>query len=115
LIVDDDPAFLGLAARIVRRLGVGVVVTAGNAAQGLRVAGCARPGVVLVDVGLPDRDGIELALELVGLPWRPRVVLTSSDSEAFLAVAARGGGRSLPFIAKAELAGESLRRVLAGV
>jgi CheY-like chemotaxis protein len=83
LIVDDDPVFLTLAARIVAELGVDAVATAEDAAEALKVAEDSRPDAVLVDVGLPDRDGTDLAYELSDLPWRPRVVLTSSDSEAF--------------------------------
>jgi DNA-binding NarL/FixJ family response regulator len=41
-----------------------------------------RPDAVLLDVGLPDRDGVEVARELTALQWRPRVVLTSSNAEA---------------------------------
>jgi CheY-like chemotaxis protein len=107
LIVDDDAEFLALAGRIVSELGVGVIVTAASAAQALRVAAEARPDAALVDVGLPDRDGIDLAYQLAELPWKPRVVLTSSDSEAFLAIDGR-----FEFIAKEELASDSLRRVL---
>jgi DNA-binding NarL/FixJ family response regulator len=38
--------------------------------------------VVLVDVGLPDGDGITLAHELSALPWGPRIVLTSVEPDA---------------------------------
>jgi CheY-like chemotaxis protein len=112
LLVDDDPEFLALAGRIVSELGVDVVATAANAAQALRVAHDSRPDAALVDIGLPDRDGIDLAYQLSEMPWKPRVVLTSSDSEAFLAIDARERPDSLPFIAKEELASDSLRRVL---
>jgi DNA-binding response OmpR family regulator len=37
------------------------VVEAADAASGLRVAGARRPDVALVDIGLPDFDGYELA------------------------------------------------------
>jgi CheY-like chemotaxis protein len=112
LIVDDDPAFLTLVVRMLAAPGVDVIATAADAAQALEVVEYARPDAVLVDVGLPDRDGIDLAGQLSELPWRPRVVLTSSDSEAFVAIEARGGGRPLPFIAKEELAGDTLRLAL---
>jgi CheY-like chemotaxis protein len=112
IIVDDDPAFLALATRIVRDLAVEVVATAADAAQALEAVHGSRPDAVLVDVGLPDRDGIDLAYELSELPWGPRVVVTSSDSEAFVAIEARGGDRRLPFIAKEELAGDTLRQAL---
>jgi CheY-like chemotaxis protein len=112
LVVDDDPAFLGLVARILSDLGIESVTTAADASQALLVAEDARPAAVLVDIGLPDRDGTELAYELSDLPWRPRVVLTSSDSEAFLAIEPRDGHRALAFIPKEELAGDTLRRAL---
>lgn len=112
LVVDDDPAFLGLVARILSDLGIESVRTATDATQALLVAEDARPAAVLVDVGLPDRHGADLAYELSDLPWRPRVVLTSSDSEASLAIEPRDGHKELVFIPKEELAGDTLRRAL---
>ncbi len=114
LIVDDDPGFLGLVARILAGLGVEAVWTAANAAEALAAARESRPDVVLVDVGLPDRYGIDLACELSELPWRPRVVLTSSDSDAVLALDAGEGRPGLPFLGKEELGSDALRRVLLG-
>jgi CheY-like chemotaxis protein len=112
LVVDDDPAFLGLVARILSDLGIESVTTAADASQALLVAEEARPAAVLVDIGLPDRDGTDLAYELSDRPWQPRVVLTSSDSEAFLAIDPRDGRRKLAFIAKEDFAGDTLRRAL---
>ena len=84
-----------------------------DASQALLVAEDTRPDAVLVDVGLPDRDGSDLAYELAALAWRPRVVLTSSDSEAFLAIEPREGQQEVAFIAKADLTANTLRRALA--
>jgi CheY-like chemotaxis protein len=112
LVVDDDPAFVGLVARILSDLGIESVRTAGDAAQALLVAQEAQPDAVLVDLGLPDRDGSDLADELSALPWRPRVVLTSTNSEALLAIEPREQHRELAFIAKDELAADTLREAL---
>ena len=109
LIVDDDPEFLALAGRIVHQLGVDAVATAQDAAQALRLAQESRPDAALVDIGLPDGDGIELGYQLSEMPWKPRVVLTSSDSDGFLLIAR---ARRLPFIAKDELASDRLRQAL---
>jgi CheY-like chemotaxis protein len=87
-------------------------MTAPDAAQALLVAEHSRPDAVLVDIGLPDRAGADLGYQLSDLPWRPRVVLTSSDSEAFLAIEPRDGQRELAFVPKEELASETLRGVL---
>jgi CheY-like chemotaxis protein len=114
LLVDDDPAFLSLAARILEGMGAEVVARAEDAAAAIAAANATRPEAALVDVGLPDRDVIDLAFELAGLPWRPRVVLTSTDRDAVSAIDARDGHGKLPFVPKEELANGSLRRLLMG-
>jgi CheY-like chemotaxis protein len=108
LLVDDDPAFLALAARVVEGIGLRVVATAGTAAEGLAAAETAKPDCALVDIGLPDRDGMELGYELTALPWAPRVVLTSTDHDA---VRIAPGRSALPFLPKEDLANGRLREL----
>ena len=81
LIIDDDSAFRELAARILAAMGLQVVGEAGTYAEGAAAAARLRPDAALVDVGLPDGDGIALAAHLAALPWRPRVVVASSDPD----------------------------------
>ncbi|MEA2444131.1 MAG: hypothetical protein QOJ12_1423 [Thermoleophilales bacterium] len=109
LLVDDDPAFLSLAARMLGAVGISVEATAETAAAALLAAEAHRPAAVLVDVGLPDRDGIELARELAALPWSPRVVLTSTDRDA-MSASPRDG--LPPFVPKEELPNAPLRELL---
>ena len=108
LVVDDDQAVRGLAARLLAGLGIGEVVQADNVSSALRAADRFQPVAALVDVGLPDGDGVELAARLVAAPWRPRVVLTSSDADA----ATRSG--PIPFVAKDRLADGKLHALLGG-
>jgi DNA-binding NarL/FixJ family response regulator len=112
LLVDDDPAFLVLAARVFDSLGIEVVATAPDAATAVTAAAATRPEAALVDVGLPDRDGIDLGHELAALPWAPRVVLTSSDRDVIHVIAASDGPIKLPFVPKEELANSRLRGLL---
>src|SRR5690349_18282628 len=98
LIVDDDPTFLSLATRILTEAGLEVVATAEDAAGAVTAAHATKPDGALVDVGLPDRAGVDLAYELAELPWRPRVVLTSTDSDAGLCLDGFDGRPRLPFI-----------------
>jgi CheY-like chemotaxis protein len=111
LVVDDDAEFLALAARMFAAIGVEQILTAPTAADALIQATAHQPGAALVDVGLPDRDGIDLAQELVALAWSPRVVLTSSDNEAVAAVNEGSGAVNLPFLAKEDLAEGELRHL----
>lgn len=82
LVIDDDDGFRDLARRMLAGDGFVVVGEAENVATGLAAAHALRPDAALVDVGLPDGDGIALAQELASLPWRPHVILTSTDPDA---------------------------------
>jgi DNA-binding NarL/FixJ family response regulator len=104
LLVDDDPDFLTLAARVVEAKGARVVATAQDAASAVAAAKDTEPQAALVDVGLPDRNGFDLGAELAALSWKPRVVMTSSDSMANSAIESSDGGSPLPFIPKQDLA-----------
>ena len=70
-----------------------------------------RPDVAVIDIGLPDGDGVSLAGELTALPWRPRVVLTSTDPDAASPDAVRASG-ARAFIAKHDLPNAPLARLL---
>jgi CheY-like chemotaxis protein len=112
LVVDDDPAFRELAQRILADIGLTVVAQADSAAAAISAAKAMEPEAALVDVDLPDRDGIALARELTTLPWRPRVVLTSVDPDAAGPDDVRSSG-AVAFMHKADLANGSLRSLLA--
>jgi DNA-binding NarL/FixJ family response regulator len=78
LIVDDHPSFRRLAARLLLEAGFAVVGEAADAAGAIRETERLRPDVVLLDVVLPDRSGLEVARELARSGRAPRTVLTSS-------------------------------------
>jgi DNA-binding NarL/FixJ family response regulator len=113
LIVDDDVEFRGLAARILAATGLQVVGEAGTYATGAAAAAELRPEAALVDVGLPDGDGIALAAHLVALPWRPRVVVASSDPDATSTEAVQMFG-AVGFIPKEALPDGMLATMLKG-
>jgi DNA-binding NarL/FixJ family response regulator len=113
LIVDDDPSFRGLAGRLLTAAGLRVVGKAENVAEGLMMAKELRPDAALVDVGLPDGDGFDLARQLTGLSWRPRVVLTSVESEVGSDASVRSAGAEA-FVRKADLPNAPLARLLSG-
>ena len=111
LVVDDDPAFRRLARCVLVAFGLDVAGEAGTAASAMRAADALRPDAVLVDVGLPDVDGVTLARELTGLPWSPRVVLTSTDTEATAPSEVRASGAEA-FVPKHELLDAALDDLL---
>jgi DNA-binding NarL/FixJ family response regulator len=113
LVVDDDACFRALASRTLRSWGYAVVGEAGTSEEALACATALRPDAALVDIGLPDGDGFQLAQRFAALPWTLRVVLISSDSDAANeAIAQRMGAAG--FVPKDELLGASLRRLIGG-
>ena len=102
LIVDDDAGFRALARRLLEAVGLTVVGEAGTVAGAIAVATALMPSGALVDIGLPDGDGITLARRLSALPWAPAVLLTSTDPDAASADEVRDAGANA-FIAKDQL------------
>ncbi len=107
LLIDDDPGFRLLARRALAGTQLVVVGEADTAAGGARAARELKPDVMLVDVGLPDGDGIALAHELSALPWSPRIVLTSVDPDAATAEVVQSSG-AVGFVPKHDLPGRGL-------
>jgi CheY-like chemotaxis protein len=113
LVIDDDPTFRKLAVRVLEGMGLSVAGEAETAEAGAAAARRLRPEAALVDVALPDGSGLALATDLAELPWRPRVVLTSSDPGALTEEVARSAGAAA-FIAKQDLPDDRLRTLLTG-
>jgi two-component system nitrate/nitrite response regulator NarL len=102
LVVDDDPVFRELASRLLRAADFRVAGEAESAAAAMAAVNELEPDAALVDVDLPDRDGISLARDLTALPWKPCVVLTSVNADAVRPEdIQRSGARA--FVHKAEL------------
>jgi two-component system nitrate/nitrite response regulator NarL len=111
LIVDDDARFRDRAARVLADGGYDVVGTAATLGQARAAVRDARPDAVLLDVHLPDGDGIAFAKELTGADGAPRVLLTSSDAGAVpRRLLERSGAAG--FVAKVDLATADLDEYL---
>jgi len=61
LIVDDDPSFRSSARILLAVRGYQVVGEADCGEEGLALASAIRPDAVLLDVNLPDGDGLAMA------------------------------------------------------
>ena len=109
VIVDDHPSFRQMARELLELSGFDVVGEAADGASGIETVRALCPDLVLLDVQLPDRDGIGIADELRGSG--SAVVLTSSrragDFGPRLQQAAARG-----FIPKDELTGPALQALL---
>ena len=93
VIVDDHPAVrAGLRGLIEDEEDLRVGATAATAAEGFEAIADVRPAVALVDLHLPDDDGLSLCLRTLALPTPPRVVVYSAFADATLAVLAAIAG-----------------------
>ena len=107
LIVDDHAAFRTSARALLEAEGFDVVGEAVDGAAALRAVAVLRPEIVLLDIRLPDLDGLRVAELLAASPHAPAVVLTSSrDATAF--GPRLQSSRARGFIPKSALSGEAL-------
>ncbi|MES2178845.1 MAG: response regulator [Gemmatimonadota bacterium] len=81
LIIDDAPEI----RRVIRNALAGGhlrVMEAGTAADGIDLAAAEQPTLVILDLGLPDRDGLAVCQELRGFSSVPIIVLSARHSDA---------------------------------
>ncbi|MET7419369.1 response regulator transcription factor [Dactylosporangium sp. NPDC005555] len=68
VIVDDSERFRAGARRLLTAQGISVVADAADSQEALRVIHASRPDVVLVDVGLGEESGFDLAARIEVTP-----------------------------------------------
>ena len=115
LLVDDSAAFLETASVLLEREGVTVAGVASSSAGALKQARALRPDVILVDIGLGDESGFDLARLLArdGHRGSAEVILISARAEtdyAELIAESPAAG----FLTKAELSAWGIGRILGG-
>jgi len=93
LIVDHDHATLAQIAELARGVGLSVL-TAENGAMFRHALLCARPSLVLLDMQVPDMDGVDCMRHLVTQGHDPEVVLMSGLDPKVM-TSARQYGRTL--------------------
>ncbi|MFN2571026.1 MAG: ATP-binding protein [Gemmatimonadales bacterium] len=76
LVVDDNVDSVDSLAMLLRMLGH-EVATANDGAGALSAADEFRPGVAILDIGLPKLNGYELAKQLRAKPWAREMVLVA--------------------------------------
>ncbi len=113
LIVDDSDAFLQVATVLLEREGVTVAGVASDSAEALRQARALRPDLILVDVGLGDESGFDLARLLAqdGHGGQAEVIMISARVEADYAELT-AESPAAGFLAKSELSAREIDRIL---
>ena len=94
LVVEDDAGTRRELARNLVAHGYHVAEAA-TVAQAVRLWGSARPDLVLLDLGLPDRDGLSVVRAVRREATTPIVVLSARGDEAVKVGRPRAGRRRL--------------------
>jgi two-component system alkaline phosphatase synthesis response regulator PhoP len=81
LVVDDEPSIAQIAGDYLRHGGFSVI-TASNGPDALTLARAQRPDLIVLDLGLPRMDGIEVARTLRREGDIPIIMLTARIDEA---------------------------------
>jgi DNA-binding NarL/FixJ family response regulator len=93
LVVDDQELFRrGLTMLLAIEPGIEVIGEAGDGVEGTTLATTAAPDVILLDIRMPKRSGIEACLAIKeAVPSAKIIMLTVSDEEADLYEAVKSG------------------------
>lgn len=94
LVIDDHTLFReGLRGLLVRR-NIDVIAATGDGSEGVRLAAEHQPDIVLLDMRMPNTDGITVLKHLIENGMKmPIVILTTSSDERDLIEALRSGAR----------------------
>lgn len=108
LLVDDNPKFIAAAAHFLATLPeVTVVGYALSAQEGLAQATSSQPNLILMDIAMPNMNGLEATRELKTWPRAPYVIiLTMYDNLEYRAAAEMAGADG--FLTKSEFGAQLL-------
>jgi two-component system KDP operon response regulator KdpE len=81
LVVEDDPSFNAALSATLKAAGYRPV-PARTAAEGMRWFAHYAPDLVLLDLGLPDRDGLSVIRDIRARGATPIIVLSAREAEA---------------------------------
>ncbi|MHB1296593.1 MAG: response regulator transcription factor [Anaerolineae bacterium] len=91
LVIDDDPAYVGVLCAYLEQEGY-TAIAASAAREGLDLADREHPDLVLLDVRMPDMDGLETCRALRGILDVPVFFLSALGDEYDIVRALQDGG-----------------------
>ncbi len=98
LVVEDTPSMAELYRAYLEKAGF-VVAVAGDGATAIRFVEASPPDVMVLDLHLPDMDGLDILARVIGTCGAPSIVAVTTDASIKTAVAAMRAG-AYDFIVK---------------
>jgi two-component system KDP operon response regulator KdpE len=81
LVIEDDSQIRRFLRAVLTNEGY-QLIEATTAIEGIRLAGLRHPDLIILDLGLPDRDGLEVTRDLREWMTTPIIVLTARSQES---------------------------------
>lgn len=114
VLLADDHRVIREALRLAlaRETDLDVVAEAGTAQEAIQLARSAAPDVVVLDIGLPDLSGMEVAARLRRMDPAPRIVALSAQTDKrFVGEMLRAGAEA--YVTKSSAGSELVRAIRA--
>lgn len=89
LIVEDEPDYLDLLEHVLKKAGYSVAKAA-NGEDGLKAYKESKPDLVLLDLNLPDMDGLDICRRIRAEGPRPRTPILLCSVRSAVAPVAEG-------------------------
>jgi len=86
MVVDDDPGLSRVVELIAKRVGF-AVLSVNDPRQVMEAFRAFNPNLLILDMIMPGRDGIDLLHEILTAGTSARIVLTSGFGDSFLRLA----------------------------
>jgi two-component system KDP operon response regulator KdpE len=112
LLVEDEPPTRALLQVTLKQAGYRCMV-AGTGRDGIAMAFSRAPDVVLLDLGLPDVDGVEVTERIRSKSAVPIIVVSARGQEEHKIAALDGGAND--YVTKPFVVGELLARIRVAV
>ncbi len=110
LIIDDEPAIRKMLEINLEANGY-KVIQADTASQGIQLSASHQPDLILLDIGLPDQNGLDTLLHLRQWYKNPIIILSVFNQESFIIKALDTGAND--YLTKPFRVGELLARIRA--
>ncbi len=81
MVVDDHPMWRDAVGRDLAAAGIEIVATAANGTDAINRARATRPGVVVLDLQIPEPDGVEVTAALLQADPTVRILILSASGE----------------------------------
>lgn len=114
LIIDDSAFLRDILTELLEKHGFAVLGAATDGETGIALFNKLKPDAVLLDIGLPDTDGIQVAKEIIEMDYNAKIVMCSARGQLHTILESLEAGAShfvvKPFLPEAML--ESINAAL---